>query len=160
MQIVNNLEELEAVLRIDLSGYVMEIPVTHAGIRLGRAMDKVAQAIRQGDRSAVIVGYQIIIHDPHLPFGKIIKSNFARALKRHIDCLTMQEKMCLASKTAELLSLPFCPREVEDYCRLVKKMGHPVLDKVIAMARPGSEKARSLLVYLGMPEPPKRSVQG
>ena len=105
MQIVNNLEELEAVLRIDLSAYVTEIPVTHAGIRLGCSMDKVAQAIRQGDRSAVIVCYQIIIHDLHLPFGKIIKSNFARVLKRHIDCL-------------------------------------------------------SLLVYLGMPEPPKRSVQG
>lgn len=118
------------------------------------------KAIRQGDRSAMMLGYAIIIDDPHLPFGKIIKSNFARALKQHIECLTEQEKMGLASKTAELLSLPFCPREVEDYCRLVKKMARPIVDEVIAHSRPGSEKARLLLVYLGMPAPRRQNARG
>lgn len=48
-------------------------------------MDKVVQAIKQGDRSTMMLGYAVTIDDPHLPFGKIIKSNFARALKHHID---------------------------------------------------------------------------
>lgn len=91
---------------------------------------------------------------------KIVKSNFARALKQHIECLTEQGKMGLAAKTAELLSLPFCPREVEDYCRLVKKIGRPIVDEVIAISRPGSEKARLLLVCLGMPALRRQNARG
>lgn len=152
VQIVNNLEELAAVLKADLSRYDTETRTDHLGIRLDCAMRKVAQAIKQGDRSAVILGYRLLMEDPHLPFGKILKSNLARALKHHIELLTGQEKLGLADKTAHLLSLPFCPREVEDYCRLVKKMGHPIVENVIAMSRPINEKAQSLLAYLGTSE--------
>ena len=153
MQRVNNLEELAYVLKADFSQYDTDKRTEHAGIRLDSAVSKVAQAIKQGDRSAVFLGYSLLMEDPHLPFGKILKSNLARALKRHIELLTEQEKISLAGKTATLLSLQFCPREVEDYCRLVKKMGHPIADDVIAMSRPINEKAQSLLAYLGTPEP-------
>lgn len=152
MQSVNNLEELAHILKADLSPYDTETRTEHLGVRLSSAVEKVAQAIKQGDRSAVILGYKLLIEDPHLPFGKILKSNLARALKHHIELLTDQEKISLAAKTAKLLSLPFCPRELEDYCRLVKKMGCPIADSVIAMSRPINEKAQSLLAYLGTSE--------
>jgi hypothetical protein len=152
MQYVNNLEELAYVLKADFSQYDTDKRTEHAGVRLGSAVSKVAQSIKQGDRSAVVLGYSLLMKDPHLPFGKILKSNLARALKRHTELLTKQEKVGLAGKTATLLSLQYCPREVEDYCRLVKKMGHPITDDVIAMSRPINEKAQSLLAYLGTPE--------
>lgn len=95
------------------------------------------------------------MEDPHLPFGKLIKSNLARALKQQLDLLMEDKKPALAGKTATLLSLPYCPREVEDYCRLVKKMGDRFADTAVAMSRPVNEKAHSLVAYLGMP-PQKR----
>jgi hypothetical protein len=153
MQRINTLAELAEVLQADLSPYDTDTRTEHAGFRLDAAVSKLAQAIKQGDRSAVILGYRLLMEDPHLPFGKILKSTLARALKRHIELLTEQEKLGLAGKTAALLSLQFCPREVEDYCRLVKKMGRPIADDVIAMSRPVNGKAQSLLAYLGMPEP-------
>lgn len=148
MHRIHNLGEMAEMLKADLSRYDTETSTDHAGIRLSSAMDKAARAIRAGDRSALSIGYRVVMADPHLPFGKIIKSNFARALKHHIELLTEDEKLNLAGKTAELLSLPFCPREVEDYCRLVKKMGQPMTDRVVAMARPNNRKARLLLAYL------------
>lgn len=151
MHPINNLSELAAMLKADLSRYDIETHTDHAGIRLGRAMTGVAQAIRAGDRSALILGYLVVMADPHLPFGKIIKSNLARALKHHVELLTEEEKLTLADKTSRLLSLPFCPREVEDYCRLVKKMGRSIADRVVARSRPNNRKAQSLLAYLSHP---------
>jgi hypothetical protein len=153
MQRVNSLEELACVLEADLSHYDIYQRTEHAGIRLSAAINEVTQAIKQGDRSAVVLGYRLLMADPHLPFGKILKSNIARSLRQQIELLTEQEKQNLAGKTAELLGLPFCPREVEDYCRLVKKMGRPIVNEVIGMARPCNEKAQLLLAYLGMPGP-------
>ena len=141
------------MLKADLCLYDTEPHIEHAGIRLDRAIDKITQAIKHGDRSAVVLGYGLLIEDPPLPFGKILKSNLARALKHHIELLTEHEKQSLADKTATLLSLPFCPREVEDYCRLVKKMGPPIVNQVIGRSRPINEKAQSLLAYLGTSEP-------
>jgi hypothetical protein len=151
VQRINTLDELEHALKADFSRYDTAKDMEHEGIRLDTAVSKVAQAIKQGDRSAVVLGYSLLMADPHLPFGKILKSNLARALKHHIELLTEHEKLGLADKTARLLSLPFCPREVEDYCRLVKRMGHPVANVVVTMSRPINEKAQALLRYLSGP---------
>jgi len=148
MHHTNNLAELAALLEVDLSRYDIETGTDHPGIRLDSAMTEVARAIREGDRSAIILGYRVVMADPHLPFGKILKSNLARALKHHIELLSEDEKLELAGKTAGLLSLPFCPREVEDYCRLVKTMGQPMADRVVAMSRPDNRKAQLLVAYL------------
>lgn len=150
---VHTIEELAHVLKADFSRYDTAGDTGHAGLRLDAAVSKVAQAIKQGDRSAVAIGYSLLMEDPHLPFGKILKSNVARALKHHIELLNEHEKLGLAGKTAELLSLPFCPREAEDYCRLVKKMGRAVVSEAVIRSRPINEKAQSLLGYLSEPEP-------
>jgi hypothetical protein len=153
VQGINTLEELAHVLKADFSRYDTARDTGHAALRLNAAVSKVAQAIKHGDRSAVAIGYSLLMEDPHLPFGKILKSNIARALKHHIELLNEHEKLGLAGKTAELLSLQFCPREVEDYCRLVKKMGRAVVSEAVIRSRPINEKARSLLGYLSEPKP-------
>jgi len=152
MQHVSNLGELARLLKLDLSSYDINREIEHAGVRLDLAVTQVAKAIKNGDRSAVIVGYKLLMEDPNLPFGKLIKSNLARAFKHQIELLTEHEKLNLAGKTAKLLSLEYCPREVEDYCRLVKKMGDDIANSVVANSRPVNEKARSLVAYLGMPQ--------
>jgi hypothetical protein len=151
MQHVSNLNDLAILLQTDLSVYDINRDMEHAGIRLDLAVRQVAKAIKDGDRSAAVVGYKLLMKDPHLPFGKLIKSNLARAFKHQMDLLTEHEKLKLAGKTGELLSMQYCPREVEDYCRLVKKMGEYIANTVIANSRPVNEKARSLVAYLGAP---------
>lgn len=156
MQHINNLAELASALKADFSQYGTNKSTEHAAIRLDWAVSEVAQAIKGGDRSAVVLGYSLLMEDPHLPFGKSLKSNLARALKRHIELLTEEEQLGLASKTAVLLSLQFCPREVEDYCRLIRKMGSSITKRVIALSRPINEESQSLLAYLGTPEPKEK----
>lgn len=151
MQHIGTLDELAILLQADLSGYDMDSSIAHPGIRLDWALTQVAKAIKRGDRPAVILAYRLLMEDPRLPFGKLIKSNLARALKQRPELLTEHEKLDLSGKTAALLSLPYCPREVEDYCRLVKKMGGRFAETAVARARPGNEKAHSLVAYLEMP---------
>ena len=151
MQRVDTLDELAILLQTDLSRYDIDSLMAHPGLRLDGAFTQVVRAIKGGGRPAAILACRLMMEDPHLPFGKLIKSNLARALKQQVDLLTEHEKLDLAGKTAALLSLPYCPREVEDYCRLVKKMGGRFADTAVAMSRPIDEKAHSLVAYLGMP---------
>jgi len=152
MKHIKTVEELAAFLEVDFSLYEADREIEHAGIHLDRTVTQVAQAIRHGDPCAAIIGYKLIMADPHLPFGKLMKSDLARAFKLQVELLTEQEKLTLAGKTAELLSLEYCPREVEDYCKLVKKMGAQVEDIVISHSHPVNDKARSLVAYLRMPQ--------
>lgn len=156
MQYVGTLDELAVLLQADLSRYHLNSSIAHPGIRLDWAFRQVARAVKDGDRPAVILACRLLMEDPHLPFGKLIKSNLARALKQQLDLLTEHEKLDLAGKTAALLSLPYCPREVEDYCRLVKKMGDRFAGIAAAMSRPVNEKSHSLVAYLRTP--PQKAV--
>jgi len=47
-----------------------------------------------------------------------------------------------------LLALEFCPRETEDYCKLIKKCVPSELLPWIAEVRASDEKSRSLLERL------------
>jgi hypothetical protein len=151
MQLVDSVEALASLLRADLAIYDMDTRIEHPGIRISMAVHRLVRAIKAGDRAAANLGCALLIRDPRLPFGKILKSNISRALKQHPELLSEQEKLCLASKTAELLSLEYCPREVEDYCRLVKKLESAVVEVVIEKAWPINGKAVSLLAYLIAP---------
>lgn len=151
MRHIDKLEDLAILLKADLSRYDVNPGIEHAGIRLDMAATQIAGAIRIGDRPAAVIGYQLLMEDPHLPFGKLFKSNLARAFRQRIDMLTEQEKVGLARKTAELLSLQYCPRELEDYCRLVKRMGEQLASMVVAHSRPVNERAHSLVAYLASP---------
>lgn len=148
MHSVENIAELEYFLRADLTQFDVETRIDHAGIRLSSALHQLAGAIKRGERSAVDIGYRLIMQDPSMPFGKLSKSTIARALKQRRELLTEHEKDALAGKTAKLLSLPFCPREVEDYCRLVKKLGTAQATVAANSATPLNDKARSLVAYL------------
>jgi len=114
MERIETLEALEQFLGLQLILYEPKPKIDHPGIRISHACENIAQCIKSGDREAARVGYQIIARDPHLPFGKLIKSAIARALRQRCDLMSSKERAGFAKKTSDLLNLQFCPREVED----------------------------------------------
>lgn len=151
MRHIATLEALADFLEADLSPYDADHDVAHPGIRLDLAATQLARAVKKGERPAIAIAHRLIMLDPHLPFGKLIKSNVARALKQQTALLTEAEKLALADQTITLLCLPFCPREAEDYCRLVKRMGRRFVSRVVARSHPVNDKARALVAALGIP---------
>lgn len=150
MQKIETLEELERLLGQKLSAYEGQY-IDHAGIRISFACRNVVQAMKAGCLEAISIGIALILHDPHLPFGKLIKSAIARALRQRRELLLEAEIAKLAGKTAELLNLPFCPRELEDYCHLIKQCGPLAIHIVHAFAHPSAEKSRRLLDQMSVP---------
>ncbi|GGX93851.1 hypothetical protein GJV26_01820 [Massilia dura] len=148
MERIDTLENLEKFLEVDLGWYALKPRIDHPGIRISDTCDNIARYIKKGDRDAARVGYQIIARDPHLPFGKLIKSGIARALRQHIDLMSPMERAGFTKKTSDLLNLPFCPRETEDYCKVVRKLGPEAMRFVVENTHAKNEKSMRLLVYL------------
>lgn len=151
MQRVETIEELERMLGTDLSAYGPNPHIDHPGVLISMTGHCIAGAVRNGDQKAARIAYSVLMKDPSLPFGKLIKSEFARALKKRADLLNADERDDLVRKTSELLSMEFCPREVEDYCRLVKRFGARAVQAVVDAAHAKNEKSQSLLAYLQTP---------
>lgn len=142
---IETLEGLERFLDLTLALYETVPRIDHPGIRISHVCENIARHIRSGDREAARIGCQLIVRDPHLPFGKLIKSGVARALRQRIELVPELERAGLVDRTIELLSLQFCPREAEDYCKLVKKFGPAAVQNVIDNARATDEKSKRLL---------------
>ncbi|WP_152615354.1 hypothetical protein [Janthinobacterium lividum] len=145
---VANLEKLEEFLGEKLDQFASGPPIEHPGLRLSQVCKQVALAIRNGNTTAVRIAFLILTKDPGMPFGKIIKSDFARALKQGVNLLSAMQQRGLIAKTCELLELEFCPRETEDYCRLIKKIGQAELLPRLHAVRATDEKSRLLLERL------------
>lgn len=145
---IASLEELEEFLGEKLDLFDPRPPVAHPGIRLSHVCKQVALEIRSGNATAVRIAFLILTKDPGMPFGKIIKSDFARALKQGANLLSEMQRRGLIAKTCELLELEFCPRETEDYCRLIIKFGQSELLTRMHEVRATDAKSRMLLERL------------
>ncbi|GAA5784736.1 hypothetical protein [Chitiniphilus shinanonensis] len=148
MQAIATYEALERFLGEDLARFDGVPPIDHPALRIGYLGDRVIASIQLGDADAARVGCLILLKDPALPFGKLVKSGLARVLRQRMELLSSAQKDAIGAKTAELLSLEFCPREVEDYCRLVRKFGQAAAVAVADAARPVNPKALRLQAYL------------
>lgn len=151
MQRVDTLEDLERFLGIELSAYYPTPAIDHPGICISKVGQNIAAAVKRRELEAVKIAHLILMKDPSLPFGKLIKSEIARALRQHSDLLTSSEREDVIRKTSELLSMEFCPREVEDYCKLVKKFGSEAVGAVVETTYARNEKSKSLLSSLKTP---------
>lgn len=72
--------------------------------------------IRNGAPAAVRIACRVITADPGMPYGNLVNSGFAGALKQRVHRLSVTQRHGLVAKTGELSELAFCPRETEDYC--------------------------------------------
>jgi hypothetical protein len=112
--------------------YVVEIgivprdisPMEHA--ERGRrwvypVMMKVIDGIEAGDLACVELGVEFIEEDTKFPFGKTLKSNTARALRR--AHLSNEQKQRIRRRVFGLLRAGHIPHEYREYARLVRKIG-------------------------------------
>jgi hypothetical protein len=84
-------------------------------------MDPVIDAIEAKDAAAIEIGVEFIEQDQTFPFGKILKSNTARALRR--ADLNDDHKERIRRRVLQMLLDGMVPREYREYAKLLRKVG-------------------------------------
>lgn len=84
-------------------------------------MDKVIEGIEAGDPACVRLGIEFIEEDAKMPFGKILKSNTARALRRAE--LSEPQKRRIRRRVFGMLRAGKVPHEFREYAKLVRRVG-------------------------------------
>lgn len=84
-------------------------------------MAKVIAAIEAGDLACRRLGIEFIEQDQKFPFGKILKSNTARALRR--ANLSSEEIERIRIRLVSMLIAGNVPHEYKEYAKLLKKVG-------------------------------------
>jgi hypothetical protein len=96
-------------------------------------MEQIIELIDAGDRAAIEIGIEFIQEDDHFVFGKILKSNTARALRR--ASLSEDQQTRIRERLVGMLLIGQVPHEWREYKRLLKRVGigplWPLLDKRI-----------------------------
>lgn len=140
--------EVIALLGERLRPYFPETVVDHPSIWVGMLFQRLREAIGTGDRVAISLACDLIEKDPHLPFWKLIKSGLSRQLRKSPQLLVASERAQVVNTTLRLLALPYAPRELEDYAKLVSKLPRNEYVEQLALVEPKNEKCVRLKEYL------------
>lgn len=84
-------------------------------------MDEVIKGIEEGDAACKQIGIEFIEEDQLFAFGKILKSNTARALRR--ASLTDVDMERIRKRVVRMLLDGHVPHEYKEYAKLLKKIG-------------------------------------
>ena len=84
-------------------------------------MFRVIEGIGQGNAACIELGVEFIEEDRPFPFGRILKSNTARALRRAE--LTPGQKERIRKRVIEMLIAGNTPREYREYAKLARRIG-------------------------------------
>lgn len=84
-------------------------------------MSRVIEGIAAGDPACIRLGIEFIEEDAKFPFGKILKANTARALRR--TSLTEDQKDRIRRRVFAMLRAGIIPHEYREYAKLVRKIG-------------------------------------
>jgi hypothetical protein len=94
-------------------------------------MEQIIDLIEAGDRAAIEIGIEFLQEDDHFVFGKILKSNTARALRR--VSLTQEQQARIRERLVGMMVSGQVPHEWREYKRLLRSIGlgslWPVLEK-------------------------------
>jgi hypothetical protein len=129
-------------------GYFPQQAQDHPGIWVSQLFERVRSAIGAGDKVAVSIACDLMDQDPQLPFGKLVKSDLSRALRKHPEFLLEAERRQVVNATVKLLALEFAPRELEDYAKLVAKLPRSEYIALVERCQTRNEKAAHLKEYL------------
>jgi hypothetical protein len=84
-------------------------------------MEALIERMKQGELAAAEIGIELIEEDGGFAFGRILKSNTARALMR---CdLTQAQRERIRLRVVWMLRRGFMPGEFRDYARLLRRIG-------------------------------------
>jgi hypothetical protein len=84
-------------------------------------MHKVIEGIEAGDPACIRLGIEFIEEDARFRFGKILKSNAARALRR--ATLTEDQGHRILKRVFRMLEAGVIPHEFKEYAKLAKSIG-------------------------------------
>ena len=84
-------------------------------------MEAVMGGIERGDKASIALGLDFIEEDAHFPFGKRLKSNTARALRR--APLTAEQVLRVRKRVTNLLVAGQIQHEFREYARLLRHVG-------------------------------------
>ena len=89
-------------------------------------MDEVIKGIHAGDPACIEIGIEFIEEDRGLAFGRILKSNTARALRRVPLSRDQQDR--ILRRVFDMFRRGYIPRELRDYARLARSIGFSAAD--------------------------------
>ena len=84
-------------------------------------MDCVIEGVGRGDVACIELGVEFIEQDQTFPFGRTLKSNTARALRRVGLTAVQQERV--RKRVMEMLIADHTPREYREYAKLARRIG-------------------------------------
>lgn len=84
-------------------------------------MNCVIDAIEKVDPACTEIGIEFIEESGSFIFGRKLKSNTARALRR--TTLTSEQKERIRKRIVEMLCTGYLPREYQHYAKLARKIG-------------------------------------
>ncbi len=84
-------------------------------------MEIVIEGIENGEIACKLIGIEFIEQDRKFSFGKILKSNTARALRR--TNLEEEDKKRIRRRLVSMLLTGNVPHEYKEYAKLLKKVG-------------------------------------
>ena len=84
-------------------------------------MECVIEGIEAGDPACVEIGIEFIEESASFPFGRILKANTARALRR--APLTTEQQERIRKRIVGMLCTGYLPREYRQYAKLARKIG-------------------------------------
>ena len=84
-------------------------------------MEVVIRLIDAGDRAAIEIGIEFIEEDDHFVFGRILKSNTARALRR--APLTQEQQARIRERLIGMMLSGRVHHEWREYKRLLRHIG-------------------------------------
>ena len=86
-------------------------------------MDAVIEGIEKRDRACIELGIELIEDGDSMPFGMILKSNAARALRRSANLLTEDQRSRVRDRVVAMMIDKYMPREFLQYVKLVRAIG-------------------------------------
>ncbi len=84
-------------------------------------MDQVIEGIERGDKACVAIGIEFVEEDASFPFGRVLKSNTARALRR--AKLSPEQVDRVRERVVHVMLGGRLGREFKEYSKLLGKIG-------------------------------------
>lgn len=142
-------EKLLNLIDSRLKAYFPEKPIHHEALWVSSVFENLRDSVALGNEEAIEIACIFIEYDPTwLPFGKLIKSNLARALKKVVPKIVTMNRRKIIIVTLKLLQEKYTPRELEDYAKLVKKFPSSEYIDLVDAFVPLSKKACHVQRYL------------
>ena len=91
--------------------------------RIYPIMNKVIECIEKNDLACIEIGVEFIEESASFTFGKILKYNTARALRRASGSLNDEQRERIRKRIVEMLCTGYLPREFRQYAKLARIIG-------------------------------------